>query len=152
MTHFLLIPAGRPSLDGRMRAIMESGLRVEWYNEGVKDWHHCRHMQRSGASEAGVLSYEELSYDDMAAIFVLWGIMTMLSLAVFLAELGFHATATKRRCHQAFDARQRTIRHQGQVVNVPINVPNTVQCLPRNVPDDAAIDVHLKRWLFSKPS
>ncbi|KAH7985975.1 hypothetical protein HPB49_026181 [Dermacentor silvarum] len=26
---------------------------------------------------------------------------------------------------------------KGQVVNVPINVPNTVQCLPRNVPDEA---------------
>ncbi|XP_077548785.1 uncharacterized protein LOC144162186 [Haemaphysalis longicornis] len=41
---------------------------------------------------------------------------------------------------------------KGQVVNVPINVPNTVQCLPRNVPDDVAIDVHLKRRLVCKPS
>ncbi|KAH7949643.1 hypothetical protein HPB49_013204 [Dermacentor silvarum] len=47
---------------------------------------------------------------------------------------------------------RRTVRHQGQVVNVPINVPNTVQYLPRNVPDDAAIDVHLKRRLVCKPS
>lgn len=41
---------------------------------------------------------------------------------------------------------------KGQVVNVPINVPNTVQCLPRNVPDDVAIDGHLKRRLVCKPS
>ncbi|KAL1419498.1 hypothetical protein MTO96_025406 [Rhipicephalus appendiculatus] len=66
---------------------MESGLRLEWYNEGVKDWHLCRDMQRSGASKAGVLSFDELSYDDMAAIFVLWGIMTTFSLVVFLTEI-----------------------------------------------------------------
>ncbi|KAH6932678.1 hypothetical protein HPB50_008703 [Hyalomma asiaticum] len=41
---------------------------------------------------------------------------------------------------------------KGQVVNVPKNVQNTVQCLPRNVPDDAAFDVHLKRRLVNKPS
>ncbi|XP_049514189.1 uncharacterized protein LOC125941262 [Dermacentor silvarum] len=41
---------------------------------------------------------------------------------------------------------------KGQVVNVPINVPNTVQCLPRNIPDDVAIDVHIKRRLVCKPS
>ncbi|XP_075748108.1 uncharacterized protein LOC142814051 [Rhipicephalus microplus] len=41
---------------------------------------------------------------------------------------------------------------KGQVVNVLINVPNTVQCLPRNVPDDVAIDVHLKCRLVCKPS
>ncbi|KAG0433476.1 hypothetical protein HPB47_019887 [Ixodes persulcatus] len=41
---------------------------------------------------------------------------------------------------------------KGQVVNVPINVPTTVQCLPRNIPDDVAIDVHLKRRLVCKPS
>lgn len=41
---------------------------------------------------------------------------------------------------------------KGQVVNVPINVPNTVQCLPRNIPDDVAIDIHLKRRLVCKPS
>lgn len=39
---------------------------------------------------------------------------------------------------------------KGQVVNVPINVQNTVQCLPRNIPDDAAFDVHLKRRLVNK--
>ncbi|KAH7942200.1 hypothetical protein HPB49_021821 [Dermacentor silvarum] len=39
-----------------------------------------------------------------------------------------------------------------QVVNVPINVPNTVQCLPRDILDDVAIDVHIKRRLVCKPS
>ncbi|XP_040359415.2 uncharacterized protein LOC121047852 isoform X2 [Ixodes scapularis] len=39
---------------------------------------------------------------------------------------------------------------KGQVVNVPMQ--ETVQCLPRNIPDDAAIDVHIKRQLMSKPS
>ncbi|KAH6924810.1 hypothetical protein HPB50_025537 [Hyalomma asiaticum] len=39
---------------------------------------------------------------------------------------------------------------KGQVLNVPINVQNTVQCVPRNVPDDAAFDVHLKRRLVNK--
>lgn len=32
---------------------------------------------------------------------------------------------------------------KGQVVNVAIEVQETVQCLPRNIPDDAAIDVHI---------
>ena len=41
---------------------------------------------------------------------------------------------------------------KGQVVNVPIEVPTLVKCLPRNVPDDAAIDVHIKRRLGSKAS
>ncbi|KAH7959858.1 hypothetical protein HPB49_014416 [Dermacentor silvarum] len=41
---------------------------------------------------------------------------------------------------------------KGQVVNVPIEVPTLVQCLPRNVSDDAAIDVHIKRILVSKAS
>ncbi|XP_049268849.1 uncharacterized protein LOC125757360 [Rhipicephalus sanguineus] len=40
---------------------------------------------------------------------------------------------------------------KGQVVNVPIDVAKTVQCLPRNVPDDAAFDVHIKRRLVNKP-
>ncbi|XP_049268874.1 uncharacterized protein LOC119383621 [Rhipicephalus sanguineus] len=80
----------------KMRAIMESGLRLEWYNEGVKDWHLCRDMQRSGASKAGVLSFDELSYDDMAAIFVLWGIMTTFSLVVFLTEMCFYTMTVKR--------------------------------------------------------
>ncbi|XP_077564661.1 uncharacterized protein LOC144180144 [Haemaphysalis longicornis] len=39
---------------------------------------------------------------------------------------------------------------KSQVVNVPIEVPTLVKCLPRNVPDDAAIDVHIKRRLVSK--
>ncbi|KAL3222556.1 hypothetical protein MRX96_028413 [Rhipicephalus microplus] len=38
---------------------------------------------------------------------------------------------------------------QGQVVNVPITVPSVVECLPRLVPEDAAIDVHVKRRLVS---
>lgn len=29
---------------------------------------------------------------------------------------------------------------KGQVVNVPINMQNTVQCLPRNIPDDTAFN------------
>ncbi|XP_049268911.1 uncharacterized protein LOC125757387 [Rhipicephalus sanguineus] len=41
---------------------------------------------------------------------------------------------------------------KGQVVNVPIEVQDLVQCLPRNVPEDAAIDVHIKRRLVSKAS
>ncbi|KAH7950400.1 hypothetical protein HPB49_023634 [Dermacentor silvarum] len=41
---------------------------------------------------------------------------------------------------------------KGQVVNVPIDVQKTVQCLPRNIHDDAAIDLHIKRKLISKPS
>ncbi|XP_075743733.1 uncharacterized protein LOC142802635 [Rhipicephalus microplus] len=39
---------------------------------------------------------------------------------------------------------------KGQIVNVPIQVPTVVRCLPRNIPDDAAIDVHIKRKLVSK--
>ncbi|KAH6921997.1 hypothetical protein HPB50_007295 [Hyalomma asiaticum] len=39
-----------------------------------------------------------------------------------------------------------------QVVNVPIEVPKLVQCLPHNVPEDAAIDVHIKRRLVNKAS
>lgn len=38
-----------------------------------------------------------------------------------------------------------------QVVHAPINVPNTVQCLPRNIPD-VAINVHLKHRLVRKLS
>ncbi|KAH7954716.1 hypothetical protein HPB49_021207 [Dermacentor silvarum] len=83
---------------GRMRAIMESGLRLEWYDEGVKEWHRCRDMQRSGASKAGVLSFEELSYDDMAAIFLLWTIMVAFSLVVFLLEICFHKMGTQHYC------------------------------------------------------
>ncbi|KAH6930535.1 hypothetical protein HPB50_014662 [Hyalomma asiaticum] len=41
---------------------------------------------------------------------------------------------------------------KGQVVDVPIDVPKTVQCLPRNVADAAAFDVHIKRQLVNKPS
>ncbi|XP_077544882.1 uncharacterized protein LOC144158104, partial [Haemaphysalis longicornis] len=37
----------------------------------------------------------------------------------------------------------------GQVVNVPIEVPKLVLELPRQVPDDAAIDVNIKRRLMS---
>ncbi|KAL1419495.1 hypothetical protein MTO96_025404 [Rhipicephalus appendiculatus] len=84
------------SLHGRMIAFMESGLRLEWYYSGVKEWHLCRDMQRSGSSKAGVLSYEVLSYDGLAAIFVLWGIMTMFSLVVFLLEICFHKTRAPR--------------------------------------------------------
>ncbi|KAH7937157.1 hypothetical protein HPB49_008187 [Dermacentor silvarum] len=40
---------------------------------------------------------------------------------------------------------------RGQVVNVPIHVQATVDCLPRSVPDDVAIDVHSKRKLTGKP-
>ncbi|XP_075750649.1 uncharacterized protein LOC142817514 [Rhipicephalus microplus] len=39
---------------------------------------------------------------------------------------------------------------KGQIVNVPIQVPTVVRCLPRSIPDDAAIDVHIKRKLVSK--
>ncbi|XP_075742043.1 uncharacterized protein LOC142794682 [Rhipicephalus microplus] len=39
---------------------------------------------------------------------------------------------------------------KGQIVTVPIQVPTVVRCLPRNIPDDAAIDVHIKRKLVSK--
>ncbi|XP_075724105.1 uncharacterized protein LOC142766375 [Rhipicephalus microplus] len=39
---------------------------------------------------------------------------------------------------------------KGQIVNVPIQVPTVVRCLPRNIPDDAAMDVHIKRKLVSK--
>lgn len=38
---------------------------------------------------------------------------------------------------------------KGQVVNVPIDVPSVVECLPRTVPEDVAIDVHVKRRLVS---
>ncbi|XP_049522587.1 uncharacterized protein LOC125945065 [Dermacentor silvarum] len=38
---------------------------------------------------------------------------------------------------------------KGQVVNVPIGVPSVVECLPRMVPEDVAIDVHVKRRLVS---
>lgn len=38
---------------------------------------------------------------------------------------------------------------RGQVVNVPIEVPELVLSLPRCVPDDAAIDVNIKRRLMS---
>ncbi|KAH6925557.1 hypothetical protein HPB50_007109 [Hyalomma asiaticum] len=41
---------------------------------------------------------------------------------------------------------------KGQVVNASIEVPKLVQCLPRNVPEDAAIDVHFKRRLVNKAS
>ncbi|XP_077560716.1 uncharacterized protein LOC144175511 [Haemaphysalis longicornis] len=41
---------------------------------------------------------------------------------------------------------------KGQVVNVPIGVPSVVQCLPRSVPEDVAIDVHIKRRLVSPAS
>ncbi|KAH7945022.1 hypothetical protein HPB49_004958 [Dermacentor silvarum] len=41
---------------------------------------------------------------------------------------------------------------KGQVVNVPIEGQELVQCLPRNVPDDAVIDVHIKRRFVSKAS
>lgn len=37
----------------------------------------------------------------------------------------------------------------GQVVNVPIEVPALVLSLPRRVPEDAAIDVNIKRRLMS---
>lgn len=40
---------------------------------------------------------------------------------------------------------------QGQVVNVPIDVQETVSGLPRSVPDDVAIDVHIKQKLMSAP-
>ncbi|XP_049522464.1 probable glutamate receptor [Dermacentor silvarum] len=85
-------------IQAKMRAIMESGLRLEWYDEGVKEWHRCRDMQRSGASKAGVLSFEELSYDDMAAIFLLWTIMVAFSLVVFLLEICFHKMGTQHYC------------------------------------------------------
>ncbi|KAH7950529.1 hypothetical protein HPB49_025331 [Dermacentor silvarum] len=38
---------------------------------------------------------------------------------------------------------------KGQVVNVPIDVPSVVECLPRMVPEDVVIDVHVKRRLVS---
>ncbi|KAH6933547.1 hypothetical protein HPB50_016154 [Hyalomma asiaticum] len=41
---------------------------------------------------------------------------------------------------------------RGQLVNVPIEVRKLVQCLPRNVPEDATIDVHIKRRLVNKAS
>ncbi|XP_050040389.2 uncharacterized protein [Dermacentor andersoni] len=85
-------------IQAKMRAIIESGLHLEWYNEGVKAWHFCQDMQRSGASKAGVLSFEELSYDDMAAIFVLWGIMVAFSLIVFVLEMCFHKMGTEHYC------------------------------------------------------
>ncbi|KAH9372192.1 hypothetical protein HPB48_019227 [Haemaphysalis longicornis] len=40
---------------------------------------------------------------------------------------------------------------RGQVINVPIDVQQTVKSLPRSVPNDAAIHVHLKRRLLAKP-
>ncbi|XP_077558071.1 uncharacterized protein LOC144173585 [Haemaphysalis longicornis] len=38
---------------------------------------------------------------------------------------------------------------KGQVVNVPIDVPSVVECLPRMVPEDLAFEVHIKRRLLS---
>ncbi|KAH7968661.1 hypothetical protein HPB52_010523 [Rhipicephalus sanguineus] len=35
---------------------------------------------------------------------------------------------------------------------MPIEVLETVECLPRNVPDDASIDVQINRRLVSKDS
>lgn len=40
---------------------------------------------------------------------------------------------------------------RGQVINVPIDVQQTVKSLPRSVPNDAAIHVHLKHRLLAKP-
>ncbi|KAH9362365.1 hypothetical protein HPB48_018017 [Haemaphysalis longicornis] len=44
--------------------------------------------------------------------------------------------------------RQYAIKEQ--VINVPINVQETLQRLPRNTSDDMAIEVHLKRLLLFK--
>ncbi|KAH9378639.1 hypothetical protein HPB48_019325 [Haemaphysalis longicornis] len=40
----------------------------------------------------------------------------------------------------------------GQVINVPIDVQETLQSLPRNQRDDIAREVHLKRRLLFKPT
>lgn len=39
-----------------------------------------------------------------------------------------------------------------QVVKVPIEVANTVQCRPRNLPENAFFDVHIMHRLIKKPS
>ncbi|XP_077486232.1 glutamate receptor ionotropic, delta-2-like [Amblyomma americanum] len=90
----------KPSLvrriHGKMRAIMESGLHLKWYNDGVEDWHRCQAMQGAGTSQANELSFKVLRYDDMAAVFSLWAIMAAISLCVFLAEVCFHGWARGR--------------------------------------------------------
>ncbi|KAH6926259.1 hypothetical protein HPB50_015934 [Hyalomma asiaticum] len=50
------------------------------------------------------------------------------------------------------DARHGQYGIKGQVVNIPIKVPKLIQCLPHNMPEDAAIDVHIKRQLVNKMS
>ncbi|KAH7947487.1 hypothetical protein HPB52_012319 [Rhipicephalus sanguineus] len=39
---------------------------------------------------------------------------------------------------------------RGQVINVPIDVQETLQLLPRSVPEGALVDVHRKRRLLAK--
>lgn len=41
-------------------------------------------------------------------------------------------------------------RITGQVMNVPVDVNNMVQTLPRNVDDDYCINVHIKKRLMHK--
>lgn len=49
-----------------------------------------------------------------------------------------------------FNKENRDIK--GQVINVPIDVQETLQSLPRNISVDMTIEVHLKRRLLFKPT
>ncbi|KAL1419490.1 hypothetical protein MTO96_025399 [Rhipicephalus appendiculatus] len=97
-------------IHGKMRAIMESGLHVKWYNDGVQEWHRCQGSQKGSGSQGGEFSFKVLRYDDMAAIFALWAIMAALAIVAFLLELCFHRMATRPHHRLARMHARRKIR------------------------------------------
>ncbi|KAH7968406.1 hypothetical protein HPB52_008265 [Rhipicephalus sanguineus] len=98
----------------KMRAIMESGLHVKWYNDGVQEWHRCQGTQKGSGSQGGEFSFKVLRYDDMAAVFALWAITAALAIVMFLLELCFHRMVTRpklrlARMHARRNARFLTV-------------------------------------------
>ncbi|XP_077520019.1 uncharacterized protein LOC144129826 [Amblyomma americanum] len=105
-------PALARRIHSKMTAIMESGLDIKWYEDGMHEWHRCRSLQEAATSQAGGMSFEVLRFDDMAAVFALWAIMAAFALVVFTVEICLHGTA-RRRPHRL--ARIRALQNNRRV-------------------------------------
>ncbi|KAK8763800.1 hypothetical protein V5799_033585 [Amblyomma americanum] len=105
-----LPPVVEDRLHRKVTAIVESGLNLKWYDDGMREWYRCQAMQEELSSKGGELSFKVLRYEDMAAIFALWAIMAVFALVVFLLELCLSGKVTRRSYRlDRIEARRSTL-------------------------------------------
>ncbi|CAN8016410.1 unnamed protein product, partial [Ixodes persulcatus] len=71
-------------IDLGVQAVIDSGLATKWYADGLVEWERCRMMQEENAG--GEMSYKPLLFQDLSAVFILWGLSASFALMAFVLE------------------------------------------------------------------